>query len=112
MFFISYLFSPRFCHRFVGYLEEEAVKTYTHCLEVSLKNSFRWSDKQQKFYSLPKRYKQIQRFELAKLSTSVIVDKTITKVRYKSDERLFEFDVHAMSFVIIITQVKEKKNVR
>ncbi|XP_028408745.1 alternative oxidase, mitochondrial-like [Dendronephthya gigantea] len=33
MFFISYLLSPRFCHRFVGYLEEEAVKTYTYCLE-------------------------------------------------------------------------------
>lgn len=34
MLFISYLLSPRFCHRFVGYLEEEAVKTYTHCLET------------------------------------------------------------------------------
>eukprot|EP00124_Ichthyophonus_hoferi_P001328 Ihof_evm3s66 gene=Ihof_evmTU3s66 len=31
-FTIAYLTSPRFCHRFVGYLEEEAVKTYTHCL--------------------------------------------------------------------------------
>ena len=34
MFWIAYFLSPRFCHRFVGYLEEEAVKTYTHCLEV------------------------------------------------------------------------------
>jgi hypothetical protein len=33
MFSLAYLISPRFCHRFVGYLEEEAVKTYTHCLE-------------------------------------------------------------------------------
>lgn len=24
---LSYLISPRICHRFVGYLEEEAVKT-------------------------------------------------------------------------------------
>jgi threonyl-tRNA synthetase len=31
-FFLCYLVSPRFCHRFVGYLEEEAVKTYTHVL--------------------------------------------------------------------------------
>ena len=31
-FFFSYLFSPRTCHRFVGYLEEEAVRTYTHAL--------------------------------------------------------------------------------
>ena len=28
-FFISYLISPRTCHRFVGYIEEEAVLTYT-----------------------------------------------------------------------------------
>ena len=34
MFWVAYFLSPRFCHRFVGYLEEEAVKTYTHCLEV------------------------------------------------------------------------------
>lgn len=33
LFFLAYLISPKFCHRFVGYLEEEAVKTYTHCLE-------------------------------------------------------------------------------
>jgi len=32
-FFVSYLISPKFCHRLVGYLEEEAVKTYTKCLE-------------------------------------------------------------------------------
>ncbi|KAK6181327.1 hypothetical protein SNE40_009206 [Patella caerulea] len=29
----AYIVSPKFCHRFVGYLEEEAVKTYTKCLE-------------------------------------------------------------------------------
>ncbi|XP_062519366.1 uncharacterized protein LOC134194459 isoform X2 [Corticium candelabrum] len=33
VFFLCYLVSPSFCHRFVGYLEEEAVKTYTKCLE-------------------------------------------------------------------------------
>ena len=31
-FFISYLISPSYCHRMVGYLEEEAVRTYTHLL--------------------------------------------------------------------------------
>lgn len=31
-FFVSYLISPRTCHRFVGYLEEEAVITYTHAI--------------------------------------------------------------------------------
>jgi hypothetical protein len=33
-FFLSYLVSPRFCHRLVGYLEEEAVKTYTETLKL------------------------------------------------------------------------------
>lgn len=33
MFFLTYLVSPRTCHRFVGYLEEEAVKTYTSLLQ-------------------------------------------------------------------------------
>jgi hypothetical protein len=33
VFGLAYIISPRFCHRFVGYLEEEAVKTYTHCIE-------------------------------------------------------------------------------
>ena len=32
-FFIAYLLSPRTCHRFVGYLEEEAVITYTRELK-------------------------------------------------------------------------------
>lgn len=31
-YFLAYLASPRFCHKLVGYLEEEAVKTYTHCI--------------------------------------------------------------------------------
>jgi hypothetical protein len=30
--FVAYLVSPKVCHRFVGYLEEEAVHTYTRCL--------------------------------------------------------------------------------
>ncbi|KAK4118862.1 alternative oxidase [Parathielavia appendiculata] len=31
--FVGYLLSPGFCHRLVGYLEDEAVATYTKCLE-------------------------------------------------------------------------------
>jgi hypothetical protein len=30
--FVAYLLSPKTCHRFVGYLEEEAVKTYTRAI--------------------------------------------------------------------------------
>ncbi|KAH9969707.1 alternative oxidase [Russula dissimulans] len=33
VFFLSYVISPRTCHRFVGYLEEEAVVTYTRAIE-------------------------------------------------------------------------------
>ncbi|KAL9100043.1 MAG: hypothetical protein Q9163_004536 [Psora crenata] len=32
-FFLSYLLAPSICHRFVGYLEEEAVLTYTRAIE-------------------------------------------------------------------------------
>ena len=32
-YFLCYLLSPGTCHRFVGYLEEEAVKTYTGCIK-------------------------------------------------------------------------------
>lgn len=30
--FVAYLINPKICHRFVGYLEEEAVHTYTRCI--------------------------------------------------------------------------------
>ncbi|KAI0699106.1 alternative oxidase [Cytidiella melzeri] len=46
MFFFSYLLSPRACHRFVGYLEEEAVRTYTHCInEVEAGRVPGWENK-------------------------------------------------------------------
>lgn len=32
-YFVSYLISPKYCHYMVGYLEEEAVITYTKCLK-------------------------------------------------------------------------------
>ncbi|KAA1472799.1 alternative oxidase [Dentipellis sp. KUC8613] len=32
-FFLSYILSPKTCHRFVGHLEEEAVLTYTRCIQ-------------------------------------------------------------------------------
>ncbi|KAM3089163.1 inducible alternative oxidase 2 [Clarireedia jacksonii] len=44
-FFLAYIFSPRTCHRFVGYLEEEAVLTYTLSIQ-DLENGKlpKWSD--------------------------------------------------------------------
>lgn len=32
-YFVAYLLAPRTCHKFIGYLEEEAVKTYTKAIE-------------------------------------------------------------------------------
>ncbi|KAF9454745.1 mitochondrial alternative oxidase [Macrolepiota fuliginosa MF-IS2] len=46
LFFLSYLVSPRVSHRFVGYLEEEAVLTYTRCIaEMEAGRIPEWSDK-------------------------------------------------------------------
>ncbi|KAF7318630.1 Alternative oxidase [Mycena chlorophos] len=46
MFFFTYLISPRTCHRFVGYLEEEAVLTYTRCIEELERGWIpEWADK-------------------------------------------------------------------
>ncbi|KAH7326734.1 alternative oxidase [Stachybotrys elegans] len=43
--FVAYLLSPRIVHRFVGYLEEEAVHTYTRVLrEIDAGQLPRWSD--------------------------------------------------------------------
>ena len=43
--FLSYLISPKITHRFVGYLEEEAVHTYTRLLrEIEQGDLPKWSD--------------------------------------------------------------------
>lgn len=45
LFFLSYIISPRTCHRFVGYLEEEAVLTYTRCIqEIEAGRLPEWTD--------------------------------------------------------------------
>lgn len=43
--FVSYVISPKIVHRFVGYLEEEAVHTYTRCLKEIEDGSLpKWKD--------------------------------------------------------------------
>jgi len=45
LFFLSYMISPRISHRFVGYLEEEAVITYTRCIaDLEAGRIPEWSD--------------------------------------------------------------------
>ncbi|GMF11089.1 unnamed protein product [Phytophthora lilii] len=58
-FFLTYMVSPKTCHRFVGYLEEEAVKTYT-CLLKDIEDGHldAWKEKKapliaQTYYKLP-----------------------------------------------------------
>jgi hypothetical protein len=58
-FFLTYLVSPKTCHRFVGYLEEEAVKTYTGLLK-DIEDGYldAWKEKKapliaQTYYKLP-----------------------------------------------------------
>ena len=42
---LAYMISPKTCHRFVGYLEDEAVTTYTQCLEQIERGSLRkWKE--------------------------------------------------------------------
>ena len=60
-FFFSYLISPRTCHRFVGFLEEEAVMTYTRCLaDIDAGNLDEWNttakipEIAQEYWHLPK----------------------------------------------------------
>lgn len=43
--FLTYLISPKITHRFVGYLEEEAVHTYTMCIkQIEEGHLPKWSD--------------------------------------------------------------------
>lgn len=46
MFFLTYLVAPKLAHRFVGALEEEAVRTYSHCIS-DIEKGFvpEWTDK-------------------------------------------------------------------
>jgi len=44
-FFFSYLISPKTCHRFVGFLEEEAVMTYSRCIaDIDAGNLTEWNE--------------------------------------------------------------------
>lgn len=46
-YFVAYVISPKLCHAFVGYLEEEAVKTYTHVISDMDKGRLpEWETKQ------------------------------------------------------------------
>eukprot|EP00808_Paulinella_micropora_P011907 g38170.t1 len=43
VFFLAYMLSPKLCHRFVGYLEEEAVHTYSEAIKAIDSGAIPWS---------------------------------------------------------------------
>jgi hypothetical protein len=58
--FLSYLISPRTCHRFVGYLEEEAVLTYTLAIQdIEAGKLPKWTDPNFKVPDLAVNYWQM-----------------------------------------------------
>ncbi|KAE8376152.1 alternative oxidase-domain-containing protein [Aspergillus bertholletiae] len=65
-FSFAYLISPRICHRFVGYLEEEAVITYTKAIqELDKGNLPLWSDMEApamaiKYWQMPEGQRSIR----------------------------------------------------
>jgi ubiquinol oxidase len=55
--FIAYLISPRICHRFVGYLEEEAVITYSRAIaDIENGKLPKWADPNFKIPEIAVRY--------------------------------------------------------
>ncbi|KAJ9134106.1 Alternative oxidase [Pleurostoma richardsiae] len=57
LFFLAYLISPKISHRFVGYLEEEAVHTYSRCIrEIDAGLLPKWADPEFKVPELATTY--------------------------------------------------------
>lgn len=58
--FLSYLISPKLTHRFVGYLEEEAVHTYTMCIKQIDEGQLpKWTDPNFKIPEIAVKYWQM-----------------------------------------------------
>ena len=64
--FLSYLMSPRICHRFVGHLEEEAVLTYTRAIEdIDQGRLLKWNSMQApeiavKYWNMPEGHRTMR----------------------------------------------------
>jgi len=64
--FLAYLMSPRICHRFVGYLEEEAVLTYTRAIaDIEAGKLPKWQSLEApeiavKYWNMPEGYRTMR----------------------------------------------------
>ena len=110
-YFFAYLLSPTFCHRFVGYLEEEAVHTYTVLLKQLDDNKLQaWTDMPapeiaREYYELPKDAK------LRDVVLSVRADETIHRdCNHKFAELKPETDVNQEILNIYSEEIKEPKD--
>ncbi|KAI0320153.1 alternative oxidase [Amylostereum chailletii] len=86
LFFLSYLVSPRTCHRFVGHLEEEAVLTYTRCIQDIEEGKF-------------PEWKTLDAPEIAKDYWRLAPNATMADVVYavRSDETTHRFVNHSLA---------------
>jgi len=89
---LAYILCPRFCHRFVGYLEEEAVHTYTNLLaEIDAGNLPKWKDMKaprmaRVYYNLPVGSKLRDVFECIRCDESAHRDSNHNFGDLRSDE--------------------------
>ncbi|KAH9936323.1 alternative oxidase-domain-containing protein [Fomitopsis serialis] len=85
-FFLCYMLSPRTCHRFVGHLEEEAVITYTRCIqEIEAGRLPEWAN-----HSAPEIAKDYWRLEPSAKLLDVIY-------AVRSDESTHRFVNHSLA---------------
>ncbi|KIW27816.1 alternative oxidase, mitochondrial [Cladophialophora immunda] len=101
--FFSYLISPKICHRFVGYLEEEAVHTYTRCIrEIDQGMLDKWSSKDFKIPDMAVQYwnmpegkrtmKDLIMYIRADEAVHRGVNHTLSNLSYKEDPNPFVSD--------------------
>lgn len=101
LFFLTYLISPKSCHRFVGYLEEEAVITYSSFIE-DLDNGHLDSmlkleipDVALSYYNLPKdaNFRDLILYVRADEAKHREVNHTLANLNQKNDRNPFAFAV-------------------
>lgn len=106
--FATYLVAPRVCHRFVGYLEEEAVHTYTRCIremEAGLlprwtSDEFRIPDMAVAYWRMPEGRRTMRDLVLyirADEATHRGVNHTLGNLNQKEDPNPFVSDYKAGS---------------
>jgi hypothetical protein len=101
--FAMYLVNPKICHRFVGYLEEEAVHTYTRCIEeIDAGHLGKWSapdfpipELAMTYWNMPEGHRTMKDLILyirADEATHRGVNHTLSNLNQKDDPNPFNSD--------------------